>query len=68
MAGLDFIPIAREAFYLVIPATFMSHRRVTRFLELVVEELSTARGELPGYSFETLGRVQPLVPEAAAPQ
>jgi molybdate-binding protein len=69
MAGLDFVPLAREAFYLVIPASFMAHRRVTQFLEFVVEELTTeARRELPGYSFETLGRVQPLVPEPDAPQ
>jgi molybdate-binding protein len=61
--------LAREAFYLVIPASFMAHRRVTQFLELVVEELTTeARRELPGYSFEALGRVQPLVPETEAPQ
>lgn len=66
MAGLDFIPLAREAFYLVIPASFMSHRRVTQFLEFVVDELTMeARRELPGYSFETLGRVQPLVPTQA---
>ena len=69
MAGLDFVPLAREPFYLVIPASFMAHRRVIQFLEFVVEELTAeARRELPGYSFEALGRVQPLVPDADVPQ
>jgi excisionase family DNA binding protein len=69
MAGLDFIPLAREPFYLVVPASFMSHRRVTGFLDFVLEELTAeARREVPGYSFEALGRVQPLVPEANAPR
>jgi putative molybdopterin biosynthesis protein len=65
LAGLDFTPIAREPFYLVIPASLMSHRRVSEFLEFIVDELKAeARREHPGYSFEALGRVQPLVPEA----
>ncbi len=63
MTGLDFIPLAREPFYLVIPAAFMSHKRVSAFLAFLVDELSAeARHEHPGYSFETLGRVQPLSP------
>jgi putative molybdopterin biosynthesis protein len=62
MTGLDFIPLAREPFYLVIPAAFMSHRRMTEFLAFVVDELSAeARHDHPGYSFETLGGVQPLL-------
>lgn len=67
MTGLDFIPLAREPFYLVIPAAFMSHTRVTAFLAFLVEELTAeARHEHPGYSFESLGRVEPLLPHQAA--
>jgi excisionase family DNA binding protein len=67
IAGLDFIPLAREPFYLVIPAAFMPHRRMTEFLSFLVDELSAeARREHPGYSFEALGRVQPLVPGRGA--
>jgi putative molybdopterin biosynthesis protein len=64
MAGLDFIPLAREPYYLVIPAGFMAHRRVSELLSFLVDELSAeARRAPPGYSFEALGRVQPLVPQ-----
>lgn len=64
LAGLDFIPLARELFYLVIPAAFMPHERMTEFLSFLVDELSAeARRDHPGYSFEALGRVQPLVPD-----
>lgn len=64
MTGLDFIPLASEPFYLVIPAAFMSHERVSAFLAFLVDELSAeARHGHPGYSFEALGRVQPLAPE-----
>ncbi len=67
MTGLDFIPLAREPFYLVIPAAFMSHERVTTFLAFLVDELTVeARHEHPGYSFETLGRVEPLLPHQDA--
>jgi molybdate-binding protein len=62
MAGLDFVPLAREPFYLVIPAAFMAHKRVTEFLSFLVDDLSAeARRGPPGYSFEALGRVQPLL-------
>lgn len=67
MTGLDFIPLAREPFYLVIPAAFMSHERVSTFLAFLVDELTAeARHEHPGYSFETLGRVEPLLPHEDA--
>jgi len=61
LVGLDFVPLAREQFDLAIPASFMSHRRVTRFLEFAVDELGAeARREHPGYSFEALGRLLAL--------
>ncbi len=66
MTGLDFIPLAREPFYLVIPAALMSHERVSAFLAFLVDELSAeARRRPAGYSFEMLGRVEPLLPHAA---
>ncbi|BDG02065.1 helix-turn-helix transcriptional regulator [Anaeromyxobacter oryzae] len=66
VAGLDFVPLAREPFYLVIPASLMSHRRLGQLLEFLVEELTAeARRQPAGYSFEALGRVQPLAPRSA---
>jgi putative molybdopterin biosynthesis protein len=61
LAGLDFVPLAREEFDLAIPASFMSHQRVTRFLEFAVDEMGAeARREPPGYAFEALGRLLAL--------
>ncbi len=61
LARLDFVPLAREQFDLAIPASLMSHRRVTDFLEYVVDELGAeARREHPGYGFEALGRLLAL--------
>lgn len=61
LAGLDFAPLAEEPFYLAIPAPFMSHPRVSAFLEFLVEELrAEARQRPAGYAFDALGRVQPL--------
>lgn len=60
LAGLGFVPLAREEFDLAVPVPFLSHRRVARFLELAVEELSgAARRGAPGYAFEALGRLRP---------
>jgi excisionase family DNA binding protein len=61
LAGLRFVPLAQEQFELAIPAAFMSHRRLSDFLEFVVAELSAeARNDHPGYSFEALGRLKPI--------
>ncbi len=68
IAGLDFVPLARERYDLAIPAELMSHERVTAFLAFLVDELSAeARQRHPGYSFELLGQVQPLVPGEVRP-
>jgi putative molybdopterin biosynthesis protein len=65
LAGLKFVPLVHEQFDLAIPASFMSHKRVGDFLEFLQEELGVeARSEHPGYTFEALGRLQRLSPEA----
>jgi len=81
LAGLDFVPLAQERFELAVPAAFLSHPRVARFLELVVDEIGVeARGAPPGYAFDGLGRLarfaqedvvatgRPAPPPAPAPQ
>jgi excisionase family DNA binding protein len=61
IAGVDFVPLVQEEFELAIPAHFMSHRRVSDFLEFLVPELrAEARNAHAGYSFEVLGRLQTL--------
>jgi len=61
LAGLDFVPLAREEFDLAVPAAFLSHRRVSRFLEFATEDLAAeARRGWPGYGFDALGRLRPL--------
>jgi putative molybdopterin biosynthesis protein len=58
LAGLDFVPLATEQFELAVPAPFLSHPRVARFLELVVDAIGAeARRKPPGYAFEPLGRL-----------
>jgi putative molybdopterin biosynthesis protein len=57
LAGLRFVPLAREQFDLAIPTSFMSHARIREFLEFIVVELEAeGRGEHRGYGFESLGR------------
>ncbi len=61
MCGLDFVPLAHEQFELAIPRAFMSHRRVSEFLERVVDGVRAEAAHVPaGYSFEALGRLTPL--------
>jgi excisionase family DNA binding protein len=61
LVGLDFAPLMREQFDLVIPSAFMSHKRVSEFLERVVDGVrAEAAHAPPGYSFEDLGQLQPL--------
>lgn len=61
LAGLDFLPVAREEFDLAIPAHLLSHPKLAGFLEFCVDELGARRRHPdPGYSFEQLGRLQPL--------
>jgi putative molybdopterin biosynthesis protein len=68
LTGLDFIPLAQERFDLAIPASFLSHPRVSRFLAFVIDELGTeARREHAGYGFGALGRLLPLPCASAAP-
>jgi len=70
LAGLDFVPLAQERFDLAIPASVLSHQRVSRFLAFAVDELGAEARRAPaGYGFESLGRLVPLTPEArpAAP-
>jgi len=65
LAGLDFVPLATEEFDLAIPAAFMGHPRVARFLAFAVDELSAeARQQPSGYGFGPLAR---LAPPPAAP-
>jgi excisionase family DNA binding protein len=66
LTGLDFVPLAQERFELAVPATFLSHPRVARFLELVVEELGAEASEAPpGYAFDGLGRLARFAGEGA---
>jgi excisionase family DNA binding protein len=63
LAGLDFVPLAGEEFDLAIPAAFMGHARVARFLDFAVDELGAeARAGPAGYGFAPLGRLSSLPP------
>jgi putative molybdopterin biosynthesis protein len=63
MAGLDFEPLATESFDLLVPGEFTSRPRMAAFLEFALDDLRReARHGLPGYSFQHLGRMQPLNP------
>jgi len=56
--GLEFVPLVEERFDLAIPATFLPHERVSRFLAFAVDELGAeAQREHAGYGFEALGRM-----------
>ena len=61
LAGMDFLPVARETFKLAVPGTYMGHRRVGGFLDVVLEEFANAaRRRVAGYSFDTTGRMRPV--------
>jgi excisionase family DNA binding protein len=61
LAELDFVPLADEQFELAIPASFMSHARVTGFLEFAADALGNeARRKPPGYAFASLARLRSL--------
>jgi putative molybdopterin biosynthesis protein len=61
LAGLDFVPLAQEQFELAVPARFLSHARVSRFLEFAADALGVeARRGPPGYAFASLGRLRSL--------
>ena len=59
--GLAFVPLVKERFDLAIPAAFLSHERVSRFLAFAVDELGAeAQREHAGYGLEALGSLVPL--------
>lgn len=61
LCGLDFIPLAREPFRLVIPTGFAAHPRVARFLEYTLDRLRLAsRERTPGYCFDQSCRLEAL--------
>jgi excisionase family DNA binding protein len=67
LTGLDFLPLASERFDLLVPAAFLAHQRVSRFLAFAVDELGgEARRGRPGYGFEPLGRLLPVPPGGGA--
>jgi excisionase family DNA binding protein len=67
LTGLAFVPLAQERFELALPASFLAHERMSRFLAFAVDELGAeARREHAGYGFEPLGRLQPLPPAGRA--
>jgi excisionase family DNA binding protein len=68
LCGLDFVPLATEPFELLVPAAFIGHRRMARFLDFATSELAReARRRVPGYRFDPLGRLQPLGAAPAIP-
>jgi putative molybdopterin biosynthesis protein len=63
MAGLDFVPLATESFDLLVPGAFASRPRMAAFLEFALDDLGReAKRGASGYSFQQLGRMQPLNP------
>ncbi len=57
--GLDFVPLHKEPFKLVVPAEFASQPQIVRFLDFLLQELRTvAQQGLSGYSFEDTGRME----------
>jgi len=57
--GLEFIPLARELFELVIPRRAMDDPRVTALLDIVASgDFRRALEALPGYDCEVTGRVR----------
>ena len=67
VAGLDFVPLADEEFDLVVPAEFLSHARMSEFLDFVIHELGQgAARRYPGYDFGPLGRLRAIHRGASA--
>ena len=59
MAGLDFVPLATEAYKLAIPLSFASHPQMVRLLDFLLSELGAAAGEEPaGYDLASLGKME----------
>ncbi len=59
MAGLDFVPLATEAYKLAIPLAFASHPQMVRLLDFLLSELKAAAGENPaGYDLASLGKME----------
>ena len=65
-AGLDFAPLHTESFDLAVPANFVSHPRVARFLEFVLEEIRSS-SETPGYDKTNCGKLVVLGSEQSTP-
>lgn len=60
VAGLDFVPLATEAYELAIPARVLGHPRASSFLASLLDGLARAgRRGAPGYSLRSLGRTRP---------
>ena len=61
LCDLDFVPLEHETFKLAVPGTYLGHARLGAWLDAVLSELrAAARDGVPGYSFETLGRLAPV--------
>lgn len=59
--GLDFIPLAREVYFLAGKKDFIASKKGTEFLEFLKGfNWSSYTDELPGYSFEGIGKVIPI--------
>jgi excisionase family DNA binding protein len=66
--GLDFVPLHKEPFKLVVPADFASQPQIIRFLDFVLAELRTnAEHGVPGYGFDDTGRMETIGAAAEAP-
>jgi excisionase family DNA binding protein len=66
IVGLDFVPLATESFDLLVPTAVITHPRMAAFLEFALDDLRReARLGAPGYTFQQLGRMQPLAAGAA---
>jgi putative molybdopterin biosynthesis protein len=57
--GLDFVPVTRERYDLVIPSAFLKEEKIRLLLEIVRSaEFKTKAEELGGYETDETGRVQ----------
>jgi putative molybdopterin biosynthesis protein len=56
--GLDFIPVARERYDVVVPAAFLEDSRIRLFLEIVrSDDFKEKALDMGGYEVEETGRV-----------
>lgn len=62
LCGLDFAPLADEAFQLVVPIAYASHARMARFLDATLDGLRT-KADTPGYDLTHLGRMEIIPPK-----